>query len=126
MDYPALPLVEGDWSTPSGAKGAAKLLAEHPELTALVCLNDRMAMGAIQQAREMGRTVPRDLSVIGYDDIPMASTFVPPLTTISQQGPLIGQTAAQLMFDAIGGAPPQLINMPTHLVVRQSTTQACP
>jgi LacI family transcriptional regulator len=85
-----------------------------------------MAMGAIQQAREMGRTVPRDLSVIGYDDIPMASTFVPPLTTISQQGPLIGQTAAQLMFDAIGGAPPLLINMPTHLVVRQSTTQACP
>ncbi len=126
VEYASLPLAEGDWSTPSGAKGAARLLTEHPDLTALVCLSDRMAMGAIQQAREMGRSVPHDLSVVGYDDIPMSSSFVPPLTTISQVGVEIGQLSAQLLFAAIGGAPPQLVNMPTHLVVRQSSAQAYP
>lgn len=125
-DFCALPLVDGDWSTPSGTRGAATLLTEHPDLTALVCLSDRMAMGAIQQARELGRAVPRDLSIVGYDDIPMASTFHPSLTTISQEGAEIGRLAAQLLFEALGGALPQLVNTPTHLVIRQSSAPVHP
>lgn len=123
LDYSSLPKVNGDWSTPSGARGAADLLERYPDLTALVCLNDRMAIGAIQQARALRRSVPRDLTVVGYDDIPMASTFAPPLTTISQQGPEIGRLAGRILFEALSGAHPESINTPTYLVIRESSAR---
>lgn len=121
LDYNTLPKSNGDWSTPSGARCAAELLTAHPNLTALVCLNDRMAIGAIQQARELGRDVPRDLSVVGYDDIPMAAMFAPPITTISQQGPEMGRVAARMLFEILAGKRPTRLSMPTHLIVRQSS-----
>lgn len=121
LDFDAMPQTDGDWSTPGGARCAAELLARQPDLTALICLNDRMAMGAIQQAREMGRHVPRTLTVAGYDDIPMASVFAPPLTTISQQGPELGSRAARMLFDVLAGRQPELVTMPTHLIARQSS-----
>ncbi|MEP7293894.1 MAG: LacI family DNA-binding transcriptional regulator, partial [Chloroflexota bacterium] len=99
LDYDAFPSAEGDFSISSGATEAAVLLEQHPHLTAIVCLNDRMAMGAIQHIRSVGKRVPEDISVIGYDDIPAAASFAPPLTTINNQAPLLGQSAAQLLFD---------------------------
>jgi len=116
-----LPESDGDFSMASGAQAAGQLLTEHPELTALVCLNDRMAMGAIQQARAMGRSVPADLTIVGYDDIPMAATFAPPLTTVNQQAPELGRAAAQMLFDVINGNRPEPVALPTHLVIRQSS-----
>lgn len=121
LDFDAMPQAEGDWSTPGGARCAAELLTRRPDLTALICLNDRMAMGAIQQAREMGRHVPRTLTVAGYDDIPMASVFAPPLTTISQQGPEVGSHAARMLFDILRGATPDNILFPVHLIRRETT-----
>jgi DNA-binding LacI/PurR family transcriptional regulator len=121
LDFDAMPLAYGDWSTPGGARCAAELLARRPDLTALICLNDRMAMGAIQQARQTGRRVPTALTVAGYDDIPMASVFAPPLTTVSQHGPDLGSRAASMLFDVLAGRQPQPVTMPTTLIVRQSS-----
>jgi LacI family transcriptional regulator len=121
LDFDALPIAKGDWSTASGGRCANSLLTRHPDLTALICLNDRMAMGVIQQARAMGRDVPRDLTVVGYDDIPTSAIFAPPLTTVTQQGPKLGQTAARLLFEVLDGGKPQPVELPTWLVVRQSS-----
>jgi LacI family transcriptional regulator len=121
LDYDAFPAVHGDWSTRSGMECAARLLEDHPELSALLCLNDRMAMGAIQQARSMGRNVPDDLSVTGYDNIPTAAVFAPPLTTIDQRSPEQGRLAAHMLFEVLRGEFPDPILLPPHLVVRQSS-----
>ncbi len=121
IDFERFPRVEGDFSTASGAACAEELLHDYPHLTALICMNDRMAMGAVQQARDMGRIIPYDLTVVGYDDIPMSSVFSPPLTTIDQQAALLGQTAAQMLLEILAGKHPEPVQVPTYLVVRQSS-----
>ncbi len=126
IDFDRLPRALGDFSIESGAAAAAELLSRHPELTALVCLNDRMAMGAIQQARLMGRRVPEDLSVTGYDDIPGASSFSPPLTTIDQRAPESGQAAAHILLDILEGATPDNLVLPVRFVHRATTARANP
>jgi DNA-binding LacI/PurR family transcriptional regulator len=122
VSFESLPMAYGDFSVQSGADAAAKLLREHPDLTALVCLNDRMAMGAIQAARAAGRDVPGNLTVVGYDDIPAAATFAPPLTTVNQQGIELGRAGARMLFDVLDGQKPHPIHMPTMLVVRESSS----
>jgi DNA-binding LacI/PurR family transcriptional regulator len=121
LDYRKFPEMDGDFSITSGANCAARLLTGHPDLTALVCLNDRMAMGAIQQARAMGRRVPDDLTVVGYDNIPMAEVFAPPITTVDQQAPELGRVGAHMLFDVLHGHRPDPVELPTYLVVRQSS-----
>lgn len=122
LPFDKFPTVEGDFSTDSGRMGATKLLAQHPGLTAIVCLNDRMAMGAILAVRNSGRDVPRDISVVGYDDIPIAATFSPPLTTIDQQAPELGRAAMRMLLDIFDDHSPELVKMPTRLIVRQSSS----
>jgi DNA-binding LacI/PurR family transcriptional regulator len=124
LDFDQLPRIEGDFSVGSGAVCAARLLEQNPDLTALVCLNDRMAMGAIQQARQLGRSVPRDLSIIGYDNISLAGYFDPPLTTVDQRAPMLGQQLARMLFDVLGGQSPDPLVCPVELIVRQSTGRA--
>ncbi len=124
ITYDALPTVLGDFSVSSGAEAAKTLLQTHPDLTALICLNDRMAMGAIQHIRSLGKQVPDDISVIGYDDIPAAASFAPPLTTIDNQAPLLGQMAANLLFDLLDGKNVESGVIPTQLVMRASTAPA--
>jgi DNA-binding LacI/PurR family transcriptional regulator len=121
LDFGALPVVYGDWSMASGTRCAAELLTQHPNLTALLCMNDRMAMGAIQYAAENGMSVPDDLTITGYDDIPSASFFSPPLTTVSQRAPEQGQTAAQMLFNLLDGNTPEPVILPPRLVIRQSS-----
>jgi len=69
----------------------------------------------------MGWRVPDDLTVVGYDDIPYAAVFSPPLTTISQQAPELGRVAARMLFEVLRGGRPEPIEVPTHLVIRQSS-----
>lgn len=121
LDYDSFPQKHGDWSTRSGSLCASELLERHPDITALICYNDRMAMGAIQQARSMGRTVPDDLTVTGYDDIPTAAVFAPPLTTINQRSPEQGRIGAQLLFEVLGGKQPDPVGLAPLLVVRESS-----
>ncbi len=123
VDFDSLPRAQGDFSLASGAACAERLLTTFPHLTALICLNDRMAMGAIQQARVMGRRLPDDLTIVGYDNIPTAELFTPALTTIDQQAPVLGRVAAQMLFEVLEKKNPPPIHMPVRLVVRQSSAQ---
>lgn len=121
VDYNTLPKAEGDFSTLSGARAFEQLLTAHPDLTAMVCINDRMALGAIQQARSMGRRVPHDVSIVGYDDIPSARIFAPSLTTINQHAPELGRTAMQMLFALMNDEQPEPMAVATDLVVRESS-----
>lgn len=116
-------VVGGDWSATSGHAAISRLLQAGREFTAVFAQNDRMAVGAVRALREAGRRVPDDISVMGFDDIPLASYFDPPLTTMRQDMPRIGRQAARLLIQALESAdtPPQHINLPAELVVRQST-----
>jgi DNA-binding LacI/PurR family transcriptional regulator len=123
IDFDSLPQQEGDFSIESGATCASKLLEQFPDLTAIIGLNDRMALGAMQKARQMGRTIPDDLSIVGYDDIPNAQYSVPPLTTINQQAPELGRIATRMLFDLINGGQPASVILPTELILRESSAQ---
>ncbi len=119
---PAL-MVEGDWSATSGFEAVAKLCARGINFTALFAQNDRMAIGAIRALRERGARVPQDVSVIGFDDLPLASYFDPPLTTMRQDMFGIGREAARLLIRALEdpASPRRQLRLPAELVVRNST-----
>ena len=91
-------VIEGDWSGSSGMDALMHLAEEGRLPTAVFAQNDRMAIGVIQAARQMGLIVPRDISVIGVDDMPLASYFDPPLTTMRQDIIQIGKEAARLLI----------------------------
>lgn len=115
------PVAYSDYSSQGGAKAAKELLENHPDLTAIMCMNDRMAMGATQQVQQMGRRVPADISITGYDNIVMSAIFTPPLTTIDQHAAQIGHTAVRMLIDLLRGYQPTCAVLPTHLIVRGST-----
>lgn len=93
--------VRGDWSATSGHRAIENLLAEGRHFTAVFAQNDRMAVGAIHALRGEGYRVPQDVSVMGFDDIPLASYFDPPLTTIRQPLVASGERAADLLIQTI-------------------------
>ncbi len=109
-----------------GLAAAEQLLAIVPRPTAIIGLNDLMAIGALQAAGRAGLCVPGDLSVAGFDDIEVAAYLVPPLTTVRVHTEEAGQRAAELLLRRIEnpGAPPQRLMLPGELVVRGSTGPA--
>ncbi len=109
-----------------GLLAARQLLALEPRPTAILGVNDLMAMGALQAAAERGLAVPRDVSVAGFDDIDAAAYLVPPLTTVRAAGEEVGRRAAEFLFRRLAepDLPPQRVEMPAHLVVRGSTGPA--
>ena len=109
----------------AGRAAALDLLRANPDLTAVVGFSDQLAIGAIQAASRLGLDVPTDLSVVGFDDIPRASTWDVPLTTIRQ--PLVdkGRRAATMLQALIAGdTSPQRESLPIELVVRSSSGPA--
>jgi DNA-binding LacI/PurR family transcriptional regulator len=96
------PVLRGDWSSRSGYL-AGQALAAVPEVTAILCVNDQMALGVIRAMSEAGRPVPRDVSVVGFDDIPEAEFFGPPLTTVRQDFNELGRRALRLLVLKIAG-----------------------
>src|SRR5690606_34370663 len=119
--------VEHSVFTLEGGQAAATALLERA-CTAVVCASDMMALGAIRAARQRGLAVPGDFSVIGFDDSPLIAFTDPPLTTIRQPVPAMGQAAVRALLEEIGGttAPhSEFVFMP-ELVVRGSTATAPP
>lgn len=116
-------IVEGDWSATTGFEAIDKLCSNGIHFTALFAQNDRMAIGAIRALREQGLNVPQDVSVIGFDDLPLASYFDPPLTTMRQDMFGIGREAARLLIRAFEqpDSPRCQLHLPAELVVRNST-----
>jgi DNA-binding LacI/PurR family transcriptional regulator len=121
LDFDSFPRINGTYSSESGAAAAAALLSDHPDLSVLVALNDRMAMGAIRQLRRLGYDVPDRISVIGYDDLPQSSEFTPALTSINQQLSRWGELAMNMLLRVMGGEDPDPIVLEPRLMVRKST-----
>jgi GntR family transcriptional regulator, arabinose operon transcriptional repressor len=94
----------------------------YPLPKAVVAINDEIASYLLQSAERLGVTVPRDLALVGFDDIPLASRLTVPLTTVAQPFEEIGSKAAHLLIDAVEGktAGPKRIILPTHLKIRSS------
>jgi len=114
-------LVEhGDFGYESGRVSLDKLLDRCPQMDAVFCASDRMAMGALEAARRRGRRVPGDLLVVGFDDQQVAATADPPLTTVSQPIREIGQEAAAVLMAAMTGQTPSDRLFSTRLIVRES------
>ncbi len=106
------------------ANGAAALLSAHPDLTALVASADVAALGAIRGAYRVGRRVPDDVAVVGFDDIDLAAMVVPALTTVAQPVDQIATTALDLMLEQITEGSVALdhrrVRLETRLIVRES------
>jgi LacI family transcriptional regulator, repressor for deo operon, udp, cdd, tsx, nupC, and nupG len=119
---PADYVARGDFTLQSGYQAMQKLFALAQKPTAVFCANDEMAMGAIRAAKDAGKRVPQDLSVVGFDDIQFAEYYDPPLTTIRQPRREIGETAMRLILDVFAkrNAPTSVV-LPHALVVRGST-----
>ncbi|MBC3207428.1 LacI family DNA-binding transcriptional regulator [Pseudomonas sp. SWRI111] len=91
----------GNFSLDAGFAGAAKMLALADRPSALFCENDEMAIGALKRIRQAGLRVPEDMSLVGFDDIPMAAYCDPPLTTISQPAEAFGEKAVEMLIALI-------------------------
>ncbi|MFC5501909.1 LacI family DNA-binding transcriptional regulator [Lysinimonas soli] len=121
-DMPTSAPVLGDWTVDLGYEVGLKLLG-HREFTAVFASNDQMALGIIHAAHDLGLSVPGDLSVVGFDDIPEAKHFTPPLTTVRQDFAQLGTRAIDMLIADIEGteAPePTVVSVP-ELIVRAST-----
>src|SRR3954453_95935 len=118
---PAPPPRGGAWGAPPGHALGTRLGAD-PEVTAIFVANDQMALGALRALHEAGRRIPQDISVVGFDDIPEAPYFTPPLTTVRQDFDEMGRRGLRLLLERIeapDGAPRHLEVEP-RLVVRAS------
>jgi DNA-binding LacI/PurR family transcriptional regulator len=116
------PLVRyGDFTEESGYALTRELLGESRTPTALICANDRIAIGAYAAAADAGCRVPHDVSVVGFDDTPIARYVRPTLTTVAIPTYEMGCAAVRLLLAQLGGnTEPGLETMPTRLVVRDS------
>ena len=115
-------VLNGDWSATSGFRAIERLLATHEPPSAVFAQNDRMAVGAIRALREAGLDVPEEVSVVGFDDIPLASYFDPPLTTVHQPMQECGRLAARLLIETVlnpDRAPEQIL-IESRLMKRRS------
>jgi DNA-binding LacI/PurR family transcriptional regulator len=115
----------GDWSAGSGYERGLTLAAD-PEVTAVFASNDQNALGLLRALHEAGRRVPDDVSVIGFDDIPEAAYFIPPLTTIRQDFAAVGRSSVNLLLGQIesGRRSDNKIIISTELVSRNSAGRA--
>jgi DNA-binding LacI/PurR family transcriptional regulator len=116
------PTLFGDWSPRSGYR-LGQQLAENGDVTAIFVANDQMALGALRALHERGREIPREVSVVGFDDIPEAQYFTPPLTTVRQDFSEMGRSAMRMLLELMqsSGQPPQRVTIAPELVVRRST-----
>ena len=120
-------IVEGDWNPPSGDIGLHTLLDRDPQIDAVFLSNDQMALGALQAARRLGLRIPEDLGIVGFDDIPEAAYFYPPLTTVRQDTRKLGAMAVERMSALIQAQDegetlePDISWLEPRLIVRKSS-----
>ncbi|HZD54000.1 MAG TPA: LacI family DNA-binding transcriptional regulator [Woeseiaceae bacterium] len=116
-------IVYGEYTVSCGESATEKLLLQRERPTAIFCFSDEIALGCMYALRQHRFGVPEDISVIGFDDIPFAKYFAPPLTTVAQPVEDIGATCATILLDLIDGKRPEKMRRFLHhrLVVREST-----
>ncbi|WP_231758635.1 LacI family DNA-binding transcriptional regulator [Microbulbifer elongatus] len=118
--------VEGEQSIDGARRATRRLLDLERRPTAIFCANDEMALGAIHEIKSAGLKVPRDISVIGFDDIRYAEIADPPLTTIAQPAEEIGERSMRRLCQAIDGSEESGVaeTVPHQLIVRKSAGRA--
>ena len=111
--------VRGDWTAEAGYTAGAALSAAE----AIFCANDQMALGLLRALVEAGRNVPGDVSVVGFDDVPDAANYQPPLTTIRQDFTALARRAVDALVADVEGSPPPATTtiVPIALIEREST-----
>lgn len=117
-------VIRGDWTPRSGYELGESLLKIR-DLTAIFVANDQMALGLLRRLHEAGREVPKDLSLVGFDDIPESAYFTPPLTTVRQDFSELGRRCLHILIAKIEGEEHSMrVVVPPELVVRDSTSAA--
>ena len=126
IDLPVKNMVDGAYTYESGIAAAEKLLKLSPRPTAIFASNDEMAAGVYHAARQLGLSIPGDLSVVGFDDTPVSRRLWPPLTTVRWPIHDMGRAAAQHLLRAATDQPPDGDSavFPAFLVERESTAAA--
>jgi DNA-binding LacI/PurR family transcriptional regulator len=116
-----VPRVGADFALDSARDATRSLLREHPDVTALFCDDDVIAAGAYLAARELGRKIPGDLSIVGFDDLDIGRVLDPPVTTIAADAELLGRIAFELLQAQLAGKRPRSRVLPVELAIRGST-----
>ena len=112
----------GDWTTESGYRHGLEL-GKRDDVTAIFAANDQMALGVMRALHELGRDIPGDISVAGFDDMEEAHSFWPPLTTVRQDFTAVGKLALQKLLHKVENpeSPDDRSVVPTQLIIREST-----
>ncbi|MDR0436512.1 MAG: LacI family transcriptional regulator [Propionibacteriaceae bacterium] len=113
--------VQGDWGAASGYAAAQTLLSAAELPTAVLAANDLVALGLMRGFHEAGVSVPRDISVVGFDDFPGVDQSIPPLTTVRQDFDALGSQCLEMLAASIEGEPVASGLVPTRLMLRSST-----
>jgi len=116
-------MLTGDFTLEGGKEVGRRIASLETLPTAMVILNDAMALGIILELQEAGIRVPEDIAIVGYDNIPEATIIRPALTTIEQNSALIGHKLSRLLFERIedSSLPARRVKLPNDLIVREST-----
>ncbi len=119
-------VLKKDFTISSGYEGTKTLMSQQDCPTALFCASDEIAMGAMKAAKELGLTIPNDLSIVGFDDIEVADCYSPPLTTVHQPRQVIGKTGARLLLQILendtNNISSSAVTLKTNLVIRESVS----
>ncbi|MEO3745520.1 LacI family DNA-binding transcriptional regulator [Plantactinospora sp. B5E13] len=120
------PVMPADWSAASGYR-CGQLLARMPEVTAVFTANDHLALGVLRALSESGRRVPDEVSLVGFDDVPEAAYFMPPLTTVRPDFAAVAEASLDLLLAQLGpGDPGTLRRTVAPTLVRRASVAAPP
>ncbi|NNC12881.1 LacI family DNA-binding transcriptional regulator [Planctomonas sp. JC2975] len=128
LTKPSIHVAHADWNRQRARDESRRLLEAHPEITAFFGCSDIMALGIYDAIADLDLTIPNDISVVGFDDVPEAQTARPPLTTVRQPTAEMGATAVRMLLAAMTMRPaafeaePARIEMAADLIVRGSTS----
>jgi LacI family transcriptional regulator len=115
-------VVSGNFEEKKAEKAVRELINRHKEVTAIFCASDLMALGALKACKEVGLHVPKEMSIVGYDNIVLASYSSPNLTTVGQEVYQIGYEAADLLIEMLEGKETNMKRyLDTKLIIREST-----
>lgn len=117
-------VVSGDWREEGGLRATNQLLESGIRFSAIFCVNDQSAHGAYLALFRKGLSVPKDVSVVGFDDLPSSSYSLPPLTCVRQSVRVIGECSAEAILALIAGRRPRIDPPSVEIVVRDSTRRA--
>jgi LacI family transcriptional regulator len=125
LPYDPTLVAEGNFEQPTGFAKTLELMQLNPRPTALIASNDVMAFGAMDAIKDIGLRVGHDISVVGFDDIPMASHVYPRLTTVRQPIAEMGEAAVDMLVSLLQGHPPLTLQreLSTELILRESTAR---